>query len=369
LKLDLIYDFYNFLQKDNLSFFYHGSFSDNITDKAIDLSDKNIENISKLTKMKKKVSFLMAECIQNIVRHGEGENTKTITGGRSEMFFTRNIDDTYFISSANLIDKEKEKFLKEKLKQVNELDGDGLKKLYMDILANEGMSEKGGAGLGLVEMARKSGEKLNYDFHSVDDKYTFFYLQIKLSRKDEENETIPDGLEIPVDNMRSIHNSMDENGVLILYKGDFSESSILPMLLVVEESTKNSENKTKKKRLFSLMVEMLQNISLHSVRQNGVGRGILLLGKENDNFVLGTGNYIKNSDVEMMKEKLELVSHLNREELRSLYRETLDQFGNRIISEPSLGLIAIAKDCESIPSFAFIPVDDKYSFFSISVSV
>ena len=52
----------------------------------------------------------MAECIQNIVRHGEGDNITDITD-QSEMFFTRNIDNTYFISSANIVDKEKKAFL------------------------------------------------------------------------------------------------------------------------------------------------------------------------------------------------------------------------------------------------------------------
>ena len=37
-------------------------------------------------------------------------------------------------------------------------------------------SDKGGAGLGLIEMAKKTGNKLDYDFVSLDNDYSYFIL-------------------------------------------------------------------------------------------------------------------------------------------------------------------------------------------------
>lgn len=365
MNLGLTYQLYQDLQKDNLSFFYHGTFSDEITDKAIDLSDKNINNVSGLSKMRKKVSFLMAECIQNIVRHGANDYAHSITS-QSEMFFTRNIDETYFISSANLVDQGKREFLTNKLEQVNNLDREGLKQLYLDILTNEEMSEKGGAGLGLVEMARKSGQKLDFDFKDINDIYSFFYLQIKLKSKSEQTKAV----NLPVDDIKSIHKQMDDNKILMLYKGDFSEESVLPMLLVIEENLRKGKNKKVRKRMFHLMVEILQNISLHGVRDgSGAGKGILLIGRDGDSFVINAGNYIETPKVQPFETKLKAIKGLDKEELRDLYRNSLIEFSNSHSEDTNLGIVGIARDSRTQPNFKFTKLDNEKSFFSISVAV
>jgi hypothetical protein len=66
---------------------------------------------------------------------------------------------------------------------VNVLDKDGLKMLYKEVLSNEERSDKGGGGLGIIDIARKSRQKLVYDFMDVDDQYSFFSLYIKIPQK------------------------------------------------------------------------------------------------------------------------------------------------------------------------------------------
>ena len=39
---------------------------------------------------------------------------------------------------------------------------------------------KGGGGLGMIDIARKTGKKLNYDFAPLNDEYTFFSLNINV---------------------------------------------------------------------------------------------------------------------------------------------------------------------------------------------
>jgi hypothetical protein len=42
------------------------------------------------------------------------------------------------------------------------------------------LSAKGGGGLGLVDIARKSGNKLEYEFFNYNDNYYFFDLTIRV---------------------------------------------------------------------------------------------------------------------------------------------------------------------------------------------
>lgn len=62
------------------------------------------------------------------------------------------------------------------------MDQEGLKELYKLIIKTADISQKGGAGFGLVDIARKSGTKLEYDFEKVNDFYSFYSLLIRIPR-------------------------------------------------------------------------------------------------------------------------------------------------------------------------------------------
>ena len=70
--------------------------------------------------------------------------------------------------------------MKSRIDQVNSLDLVGLKTLYKEVLNNDERSDRGGGGLGIIDIARNSKQKLVYDFIEVDDSYSFFSLYIKI---------------------------------------------------------------------------------------------------------------------------------------------------------------------------------------------
>jgi hypothetical protein len=87
--------------------------------------------------------------------------------------------------SGNAIRKANISKLQEKLEKINSLDKEGLKDLYKAIIKNTTISEKGGAGLGFVDMARKSGTKLEYEFPEMSADYAFFCLKVNVEREKE----------------------------------------------------------------------------------------------------------------------------------------------------------------------------------------
>jgi len=60
------------------------------------------------------------------------------------------------------------------------MDKDELKLYYQEVLNNGNVSDKGTAGLGMIDIARKSGNKLEYQFLPVNDTSSFFCLNIKI---------------------------------------------------------------------------------------------------------------------------------------------------------------------------------------------
>ena len=101
---------------------------------------------------------------------------------RSAIFMIGKLDGQYNIITGNYIANENVSGLKRRLDDVNALSKEELKDYYKQILNNGEMSLKGGGGLGMIDIARKTGQKLNYNFQPIDDNLSFFTLNIKISQ-------------------------------------------------------------------------------------------------------------------------------------------------------------------------------------------
>ena len=63
---------------------------------------------------------------------------------------------------------------------INSMDKDGLKEYYQSSLNNSMVSDKGTAGLGMIDIARKSGNKLDFEFLKINNETSFFCLNVKI---------------------------------------------------------------------------------------------------------------------------------------------------------------------------------------------
>jgi len=354
-----IYDFYKLLENDNISFSYRGSFSNNILTMATQLFKENLEE--EHSKLKNKLSFLMIESFQNISRYSEKESDINLDE-TSEFFLTRNVGDTFYIISANLIDNDKIDMVREKLERVNTLEKAELNKLYREVLTNKQISEKGGAGLGFIEMVRKTKGKLPFDFVKVDDKQSMFFMQIELK-----NPKVDDGLPpIKLSDAKFIQEIVASENILMMHKGDFSKEAVGPMLRMVEENMQNVSLKVHKK-IFHFLVEILQNISKHSYPINGKHDGLFQIGFDDNKFHIGTGNFIAKNEVENLKNQLDMVNSKSVDELNELYRKYLREGKSTKTGSAGLGLIDLARETDDNINYEFIDVNDDYSFFSLTV--
>ena len=179
-----IYELHKTMLTHNLILVYEGEFTQEITKSVLSMAERNMDSIGEESNIKRKVFNVMVECLQNIVKHCE-ENNKPVNKNHSAIFIIGKHENEYIITSGNPIHADKVEGLKSKLDQINGLDKEGLKNLYKEIIKNTELSEKGGAGLGFVDMARKSGQKLAYDFEKLEDGSSFFSLQTTISREPE----------------------------------------------------------------------------------------------------------------------------------------------------------------------------------------
>lgn len=179
-----IYDIYDKMERNNILLSFKGEITSELLTSILQIMENKMENLQEEPKMRKKVYNVLVECLQNLYHHMDEvaekeENEKA----RSAIFTIGKTGEKYNIITGNYILNENIGGLKRRLDEVNSLDKEQLKEYYKKVLNNGEMSLKGGGGLGMIDIARKTGEKLEYNFLEIDNKVSFFTLNIKVSNQ------------------------------------------------------------------------------------------------------------------------------------------------------------------------------------------
>ncbi len=137
--------------------------------------DKQGMNIT----LKKKIYSAMVESLENIYKHQDIIDSNSDFQPRFSLFLD---DEQISMNASNSILNTKVDALKDKLDRVNSLDKEGLKDLYKLTILSGNVSPKGGAGLGIINIAKVSENKINYKFESIDKNYSYFSINVLISR-------------------------------------------------------------------------------------------------------------------------------------------------------------------------------------------
>lgn len=369
MEIEDIYTYFKNLSIDDFSLAYMGDFDDELTSS---LMEANETSINEQAKFKKKISFLVAESFQNIIRHKEKPEVINRTNNKPNFFLIRNVGNQHYISSCNLISNTKKEDLSEKLKSINTLSEERLKEVYLDALENNEISEKGGGGLGLIEMARKSKFPLEFDFEFVNFYYSSFYMQIHFTSSERGGEIIPSTInkQCNIHFVKDLYTKMLGESVLMIRKGDFSQESILPLIGLLESNLKTqSDFLGSKTKTIYILIELLQNISKHGTKINDKHEGFFAISKKKEKYVLSSGNYIHNNIVESFKQKLDTTTNLNETELKELYTKIILSEEQNIKGNAGVGLIEMIKYSSEKIKYSFTKIDEEKSFFSLSVTI
>lgn len=180
--MNFIYDLHRTMMSQNLILVYQGDFTQETTKSILAMAERNIDSSGEESNIKRKVFNVMVESLQNIVKHSD-ELVDGQTRSHAAIFLIGREANKYTIMSGNPIRKANIPKLQASLDKINGLDKEGLKELYKEIIKNTTISEKGGAGLGFVDMARKSGGKLEFEFPDMSADYCFFSLKVNVPRE------------------------------------------------------------------------------------------------------------------------------------------------------------------------------------------
>lgn len=173
-------EYYSKLDGDDVLIAYKGDVSSDLISNVLEVVESRMDEVDESSKIRKKVYNVLVESLQNLYHHIDNlppELQKEFNEKFGILVVSR-ADSKYKISTGNFIETDKIGALKNKIDKINSMDAEELKDMYKFILNHQRLSEKGGGGLGLVDIARKTGNKLNYNFNSYNDTYSFFNLDV-----------------------------------------------------------------------------------------------------------------------------------------------------------------------------------------------
>lgn len=162
---------------------YNGSITPVLISEALDSIEKSLNLKNENNRVRKKVYNVFVECLQNLYHHVDfPPETAPVEMKENYGVIILSKDGSFYrISTGNFIRKDRLTLIKDRIDQVNSLSDEEIRILYRDILSNDEFSDKGGGGLGILDIVRKTGNKLEYYFHQFDDEYLFFSLDVYIS--------------------------------------------------------------------------------------------------------------------------------------------------------------------------------------------
>ena len=169
--------------EENTLFSYLGEINEENIAKILDQIERKLYDIGESVKTIKRVYYISVESLQNLYHHAETPKIKDNENRYEDkvaFILSEKVNNRYLITTGNFIKRKNIRMLKERIDQLNFLSKEEVRILYKLILNNEEFSEKGGGGLGMIDLVKRTGHNLNYNFYNFDEEYIFFSLRIAI---------------------------------------------------------------------------------------------------------------------------------------------------------------------------------------------
>lgn len=167
------------MRTHHLIFGYRGTLTNELITSILQLADVKLKELKAPFKKKKAIINILIECLQNILYHSEATQEAGLLGPQC-IFLLGKTDEKFFIQIGNYVQNGVKSLLKSKLDYMNTLQQDEIHNLYLEVLDKGQISEKGGAGLGILRILKDSGQQVDYEFFPVDDASSFFCMEINV---------------------------------------------------------------------------------------------------------------------------------------------------------------------------------------------
>lgn len=182
-------------------------------------------------------------------------------------------------------------------------------------------------------------------------------------------------------NMREYSGLIKGLDIDIIYSGPMWDDGIKGIAEMVKTHLENDEIPgSAARRVFSVFIEQVTNVLMYSAEKEKyvmpgdetveVSTGMLVLGQKGSKYFIQTGNVIRSERAGFIKDSIDHLNSLDKEELRMYRRERLNSVNDNAESKGAgLGLIEIAKRATAPITYSFEPTDENSVYFTLYVEI
>jgi len=176
-----------------------------------------------------------------------------------------------------------------------------------------------------------------------------------------------------------IFNTFDQawqrKNLFFFYHGPISHDILVNICNTIKQKALlEGEPQTRALRLFSVLVELTQNILFHgssiSHDQLQIKHGFITVGYNEKLYQIVCGNILEKHEIENLNYMLNRLQYMSKEEIKREYRETRKKDLKKVgYSSAGLGLLEIARIAYQPIDYKIQSINDKHAFISIQIMI
>lgn len=181
LLMEDVNEYKQLLDKSGIIYSYNGTISQNILLSVGRTIEEVFERLPVTATLLTKVFSVFTEQLHNIMSYSVDKVSVKDNVFESEGLSIIGFDkkkNKYYIGSGNHIENGKAEIISFKIDRLNKLNDEELREFYKDVRRTRRDKHERGAGLGFIEMARKSSEEIQYNIRKIDDEKSFFEIVV-----------------------------------------------------------------------------------------------------------------------------------------------------------------------------------------------
>ncbi|NOQ30534.1 MAG: PAS domain S-box protein [Helicobacteraceae bacterium] len=168
--------------KENVSHFfkYNGDLNQDKLGEIEDELENNHQTVFHKSKKKEKLYTVLYELGQNIIKYGVQNVEENLCLSPLIELYHNDENDEFCIVSKNLVTNNDAKIIKTRIEEANSVDKKDIKERYKKLRKSKKYLHSNGAGLGFFEFAKRSSQKIRYNFDQIDENISYYSIVITI---------------------------------------------------------------------------------------------------------------------------------------------------------------------------------------------
>ena len=173
------------------------------------------------------------------------------------------------------------------------------------------------------------------------------------------------------------YKKMCERNIVLDFQGAVSQEILVGLAeLIKNKFFRELGRSYVVKKIFSIFIEMAQNIALYSAERvhldshpTDTGAGIIVVTDKDKTYTITSGNLVDNKDIPEITRHCDTINKMDQEELKQFYKRQIKASRKKGKKGAGLGMIDIARKSGNPISYEVSPINKNTSFFVISVKI